>query len=345
LSQSLSPDPRATSTYAKVTEWIEDENVDILRQATAGSYCACLRHRGTGRQEDVIGNRPAFLYGQDLPDVETRWWGGGEAEDKTRDVEGEETVVYPSSEFADLIESSSSTAGASLRMNPDTGLLFPGAPMSTSQAPVGTPNKQGNRAQDRKTQKKRKVRGKFAATSLRKRNVPLLRKGWKHACPKCDTCKKQSWCTSLRCPLCEEVCFDCECTLLASLEGWEMRKAKMKERVTEGYWVKCSGVCQKIYNLLKKPEPCADGEYARRHCQACYEIQGVQKQHRLGVCVCIECTRKEGVNVTVRNCTCQRAAHKADSVAEVKTLSGRESKKDKGHLKAASEELYNRRPR
>ena len=63
LQQVLAADPRATSTYAKIVEWISNKDVDVLQKCQQGVYHRCARAKERPGHEAVIENRPAFLDG------------------------------------------------------------------------------------------------------------------------------------------------------------------------------------------------------------------------------------------------------------------------------------------
>ena len=69
LKETLSPEPQASSTYHCIDQWLLA--VDILERANIDELCEDARTaKGT-----IIGRIP-FLHGRELPDCDSRWWGG-----------------------------------------------------------------------------------------------------------------------------------------------------------------------------------------------------------------------------------------------------------------------------
>ena len=81
LKNVLCPDPLATSTFARVVDWITHSDVDVLANCSKGVCKPCQRNLNLMQGYARILNRPVFLHGETLPAVESRWWGGGQIEE------------------------------------------------------------------------------------------------------------------------------------------------------------------------------------------------------------------------------------------------------------------------
>ena len=69
LKDTLSPEPRASSTYYCIDQWLLA--VDLLQRANVEELCEDPREA-----EGALVRSVPFLHGRDLPDPEDRWWGG-----------------------------------------------------------------------------------------------------------------------------------------------------------------------------------------------------------------------------------------------------------------------------
>ena len=61
LREVLAADPRATSTFTKIVEWISNDEVDVLRKCEPGVYQRCHRAKEKPGQQAFICNRSLFL--------------------------------------------------------------------------------------------------------------------------------------------------------------------------------------------------------------------------------------------------------------------------------------------